>query len=382
MTADLYFDYNGSTPVHPEVRRVALELHEREFGNASAAHPEGRRARERIDRARAVVARALHAAPDEIFLTSGGTESNNWALQGSVPREGRRHVLVSAIEHKSVLATARALEAAGAMLTVVPVDRSGRVRLDAVEAALRADTALVSLMHANNETGVLQPVHEVGALCRARGVRFHVDAVCALGRERLDVDRLECDLLSLSSHKLYAPKGTGILYVRRGTELRPLVHGCGQQCGMRGGTENTPGIAAFARALELLEASAFPPPAALAALRDELWERIVARFPAARQNGAGPRLANTLNVCFPGHRAFEVQEALGALGISVSAGAAAATAAPSHVLLAMGLSEDDARASVRFSLGSGTTRESLAQLVAALESVLRAETVSSPGARR
>lgn len=367
---DLYFDYNGSTPVHPEVRRLAVELLDRDHGNASAAHPAGRAARERIDRARAVVARALNARTEEIFLTSGGTESNNWALAGSVPHGGRRHLVVSAIEHKSVLATARALEASGAELTVVPVERSGAVSLDAIARSLRPETALVSLMFANNETGVLQPVHEVGALCRARGVRFHVDAVCALGREPLDVERLQCDLLSLSSHKLYAPKGTGILYVRAGTELRPLIHGCGQQCGARGGTENTAGIAAFARALECLEEGRMPAPAALAELRDELWDRLRDRLPRARRNGAGRLLCNTLNVCLPGTRAFEVQSALGELGISVSAGAAAATAAPSHVLVAMGVSEDDARASLRFSLGAGTTRESLARLVDALATVL------------
>ena len=370
MLTDLYLDYNGSTPLHAEVQALCAELLREDYGNASAAHRAGLGARARIDRAKAAAARALNAREDEIFFTSGGTEANNWALQGSVPRAGRRQLVVTAIEHKSVLATARALEADGCTLEVLPVGSDGRVRVEAVRAALRPDTALVSVMFANNETGVLQPVAEIGALCRERGVRYHVDAVCAIGRAELDVDALGCDLLSLSSHKLYAPKGSGLLYVRTGTALRPLIHGCGQQCGLRGGTENTLAAAGFGRALELLLAGAFPKPAALAALRDELERRILARFPAARVNGTAPRLCNTTNVCFPDAKAFDLQRALSELGVSVAAGAAAATATPSHVLTAMGISADDARASLRFSLGAGTRPEDLQRVVDALARVI------------
>lgn len=372
MTAELYLDYNGSTPLHPEVRGLCAELLEHDFGNASAAHRAGASAKERIDHARDAAARALNARASEVFFTSGGTESNNWALAGSVPRSGRRHLVVTAIEHKSVLATAQELERAGCALDIVPVAADGRVRAADVRRVLRAETALVSVMMANNETGVLQPVEEIAAFCRSQGVRFHVDAVCAIGRVPLDVEALGCDLLSLSSHKLYAPKGSGLLYVRTGTELAPLIHGCGQQSGQRGGTENTLAAAGFGRALELLVAGALPRPEVLARLRDELEARLLARVPGARVNGSGPRLCNTLSLCFPGQRAFELQSALSALGISVAAGAAAATAAPSHVLTAMGLAADDARASLRFSLGAGTRSEDLPAVVEALAAVIEA----------
>ncbi len=327
----------------------------------------------------AVVAAAVGAQAEEIFVTSGGTEANNWALLGSVPERGPAHVVVSAIEHKSVLAAARHLEARGHRVDYVESDRDGRVRVDELARVLRDDTTLVSVMLANNETGVLQPIEPISALCRARGVRLHVDAVCALGRVPIDVRRLGCDLLTLGSHKLYAPKGCGILYVRRGLALAPLIHGCGQQAGLRGGTENALAVCAFARALELLRDGELPAPERLAALRDELWRRLESLTPAPRRNGAGPMLCNTLNVTFPGARAWELVAALAREGISVSAGASASGAQPSHVLLAMGLSSADAAASLRFSLGSGTSLESIERVS---ESLSRALRTSAPlGAR-
>ena len=373
---DLYFDANGSTPLHPRVLETCQSLLADLYGNPSASHAEGRRARHVIDAARATIARAIGASPEELWFTSGGTEANNWALLGTAAASPRKHLIVSAVEHKSVLQTARELERRGYELELLPVDASGSVRLRDLEHRLRPTTLLVSVMTANNETGVVQPVRELAALCRERGVLFHTDAVATLGKLPVDVRAFGCDLLSLASHKLYAPKGCGVLYARRGVPLAPLIHGCGQQCGMRGGTENALSVAGFARAVELLERGELVAPGSLAALRDELWLGLQERFPRAERNGSGSFLPNTLNVCFPGSDACELQAALAELGFSVAVGAAAGGGAPSHVLTAMGCDEARARASLRFSLGRSTSRESVRALLDALTQVL------PPSARR
>lgn len=367
VTPDLYFDFNGSTPVEPTVLAAALPYLTREFANPSASHAAGRRARAAIDAARATIAASIGAAADEIRFTSGGTESNNWALFGSVPRGQNAHFVVSALEHRSVLAAADELERLGHAVTRIAPDPSGAVRVRDVEMALRPATTLVSVMCANNETGVVQPVREIAIACRARSVRFHTDAVCTYGKLDVDVAELGCDLLSLASHKVYAPKGLGVLYVRRGVEIRPMVWGCGQQNGTRGGTEDPFTIVALARAAEIVRAERAATARQVEALRDELWTGIARRFPRATRNGAGTLLPNTLNVRFPGRSSAELQSALSARGIAVSAGAAGAGATPSHVLCAMGLSADVARESLRFSLGATTTRASVVALLAALE---------------
>lgn len=377
---DLYFDVNGSTPVHEKVLEAAWPFLADAYGNPSAAHPSGLRARAAIDAARETIAAALGARPQEIWFTSGGTESNNWAVSSSVPRSvigahgelvpaSRAHVVVSAIEHKSVLSAAAELERAGHEVTRIAPDASGAVRVRDVEAAIRPTTRLVSVMVANNETGIVQPAREIGALCRARGIRFHTDAVCAFGKLPVDVRELSCDLLSLAAHKVYAPKGVGVLYVRQGVELPPLIVGCGQQDGMRAGSENAFGVVAFARAVELLQRGALSPERPIESLREDLWRGLQQRFPGCRRNGQGASLPNTLNVCFPGRVGGELQRALGERGISISAGSATATSTPSHVLVAMGLSDADARASVRFSLGRATTPASIRALLAAMEEV-------------
>lgn len=370
MLPDLYFDANGSTPLHPRVLETCQGLLADLYGNPSAAHAEGRRARHAIDAARSTIARAIGAGADEIWFTSGGTEANNWALLGCAAASPRRHLLVSAIEHKSVLQTARELERRGYELELLPVDASGSVRRHDLERLLRPETLLVSVMAANNETGVVQPVRELADLCRERGVLFHTDAVAMLGKLPVDVRALGCDLLSLASHKLYAPKGCGVLYVRKGVAIAPLIHGCGQQNGLRGGTENVLAVVGFARAIELHERGELGAPQAFAALRDELWAALRARFGQALRNGEGAFLPNTLNVCFPGADAAEAQAALAELGISVAVGAAAGGCSPSHVLTAMGCDAAHARASLRFSLGRSTTRASLDALVEALAQVL------------
>jgi cysteine desulfurase len=370
MLPDLYFDANGSTPLHPRVLETCQGLLADLYGNPSAAHAEGRRARHAIDGARATIARAIGASADEVWFTSGGTEANNWALLGCAGASPRRHLVVSAIEHKSVLQTARELERRGYALELLPVDSSGAVRLRDLEHLLRPDTLLVSVMASNNETGVVQPVRELAELCRERGVLFHTDAVSTFGKLPVDVRAIRCDLLSLASHKLYAPKGCGVLYVRKGVPIVPLIHGCGQQDGLRGGTENVLAVVGFARAVELYERGELVAPQLLSTLRDELWLALRGRFPQAQRNGAGSFLPNTLNVCFPGADAAEAQAALAELGISVAVGAAAGGGSPSHVLAAMGHDVAHARASLRFSLGRSTSRESLRALVEALTQVL------------
>jgi len=366
-----YLDFNGSTPVDPQVRAAYLGALDGALGNASAAHADGLAARSAIDAARRSIARGIGADEGEIWFTSGGTESNNWAvLESAAASPAPAHLLVSSIEHKSVLQSARRAQERGAEVTFLDPRSDGRVDLADLEGALRPNTCLVALMLANNETGILQPVAEAAALCRSRGVRLLSDAVAAVGKIPVDAHALGCDFLSLSAHKLYAPKGVGVLYIRAGTSLPPLILGCGQQCGMRGGTENTAGAVALGVAFERLAVGAFD--SASTARRCEwLWRAIRDLCPAARLNGAGPRLPNTLSVAFPGYDAAALQSALADRGVSVSAGAAASNGALSHVLTAMRVPEEFARGTLRFSLGAGLDQAALEFAVRALSDCLR-----------
>jgi cysteine desulfurase len=368
--ADIYLDYAGSTPVHARVVDAMGAWFQHGYGNPSAAHGSGRAARAAIDSATETAARVLGCEADELAWTSGGTESNNWALFGALPRRGPGHVVVSAVEHKSVLASAAELELRGFDVSVVPVGSDGALEITQLERTLRPDTRLVSVMFANNETGVLQPVHAIGELCRRRGVIWHCDAVAALGKVALNVRELGCDLLSLSAHKLYAPKGTGLLFARRGLALAPLIHGCGQQCGRRGGTENTPGVVGFGRALEMLEAGEFRV-LGESRWRDQLWERLRELVPDAELNGAGARLPNTLSVAFAGASAPDLQAELARRGVHCSAGSAGSGGAASHVLLAMGLGEARARSTLRFTTGLFTSEAQITAAARAVASCLR-----------
>lgn len=388
MDPTLYFDVNGSSPLSEEVRATFVRSAREDWGNPSAGHPAGLRARTAIDRARAVLATALGAHEDEVLFTSGATESNNWVLAAldELAGSNRRHVVVSSIEHKSVLSSASALERRGFEVTRLEVDEGGAVDPDRLEAVLRPGTALVAVMLANNETGVLQPARDVAALCRDRGALYLCDAVAAYGRVPVDVARLGCDFLSLSSHKLYAPKGTGVLVARHGALERagfshaegllpPWMHGCGQQRGLRGGTENTAGIVALARAVELLAADPAGP-ARLAGLRDRLWRGLLELCPTALRNGRAPFLPNTLSVALPGRSGAELQRALGARGVSVGVGAAGALGAPSHVLQGMGLDADRARSTLRFSLGVQHDAAAIDRLLELLAELLLPQTSS------
>jgi cysteine desulfurase len=368
MKLEHYMDVNGSTPVHPEVAAAVQEVMLTLPGNPSAGHPEGLRAREAIEQARVSIALGVGARPEEIFFTSGGTESNNWALSSAWKREEGEHAVVSAIEHKSVLEPLRA--ASRIELTELAPAADGALRVAQVEGALRANTRLVSVMLANNETGVLQPVAEIAVLCRSRGIAFHTDAVTALGKVPIDVRQLGCDSLSLSAHKMYAPKGVGVLYVRTGSAIGPWMLGCGQQGGLRSGTENTSGVVGFGHAMELMRAGHLGDARSLAALRDELWERLSELHSACLRNGSGPCLPGTLNVAFPGHSAHALQTALAQAGYSVGTGASGSSGRPSHVLSAMGLDAERARSSLRFSLGHFATSTAIEGLVETLRGIL------------
>ncbi len=354
----VYLDHNATTPVDERVLDAMLPFLRGEFGNPSSLHWFGQRARAAVEEARERVASLLGAAPAEIVFTASGSESDNMALRGvaAKAKAPRRKLVVSAIEHHAVLNCAKALRDEGWPVAVAGVSESGRVALDDLAAGLDETVALVSLMLANNETGVVQPVSEVARLGHARGTLVHCDAVQAAGQLALDVRALDVDLLTLSAHKLYGPKGVGCLYVRRGTPMAPLVRGGGQERNRRAGTEHVAGIVGFGAAAALARASLEAEGERVAALRDRLEARLLGAGHALR-NGDEPRLANTTNLSFEGCEAEGLLMALDLEGIAVSTGAACAAGAvePSHVLRAMGLPPERVQSSLRFSLGRSTT---------------------------
>ncbi|HEX6750054.1 MAG TPA: cysteine desulfurase family protein [Longimicrobium sp.] len=354
----IYLDYAASAPLRPEAREAMLSFLDGRWGNPSSIHRFGREARAALEDARARLARVIGASPAEIVFTRAGTEADDLAILGRARMVPGAPVAVSAIEHKAVLASAHAAEAEGAPLVLLPVDGDGVVRMDAVDAALERKLAVVSVMWANNETGALQPVAEIAARCRAAGAVFHSDAVQALGKVPVRVDEVPADLVAFSAHKLGGPKGIGALFVRRGTQLRPLLFGGGQERGLRPGTEDVAGAAGFAAAAEAAEAVREAEMARIAALRDRLEEGLRARVPGLAVNAAGaPRLPTVSNVSVPGADPEALLVSLDLQGIAVSSGSACASGAvePSHVLTAMEIPAALAGPSVRFSLGWGTT---------------------------
>jgi cysteine desulfurase len=366
-----YFDHNATTPVAPEVLEAMTACLGQVYGNASSIHHFGQAAKERMEAARRQLAALMGCQPADIVFTSGGTEADNMAVLGVVrARAGARHVVTSAIEHPAVLSPCQQLEREGAQVTRLRVGPDGAVDPADVRRALRPDTALVSIMHANNELGTVQPIAEIAAIARAAGVPLHVDGVQALGKIPVNVTALGVDLYSVSGHKLYAPKGVGALYVRKGTTLAPIAFGGHHERDRRPGTENVPGIAAFGVAAELAGRTLAAESARLGALRDRLEEAILRRIAGATVNGSRcNRTPNTSNVCFDAIDGEALVIALDLRGFAVSTGAACSSGAlaPSHVLTAIGLSPDRARASMRFSLGRGTTAEQVDGLVDALE---------------
>lgn len=364
MQARYYFDHNATTPLSDEVLGVVSSALRDEYGNASSIHHFGQLAKQRLEAARRQVASLLAAAPKEIVLLSGGTEADNLALFG-VLRPGS-HLITSAIEHPAVLGPARKLESIGARVTYLKPSPDGLISPDDVKRALRADTRLISVMHANNETGVVQPIEEIARVCREAGVLFHSDGVQAAGKVSTDVARLGVDLYSVSAHKIHGPKGIGALYVRHGVRIDPQIYGGRHERERRAGTENVPAAAGFGCAAQNCLAAERT---RLAQLRDRLEDGILNTVDDIAINGARePRLPNTSSIRFPGIQGEAMVIALDMRGFAVSSGSACSSGAvePSHVLLAMGLSPDEARSSVRFSLGSGNTIEQVDALIGAV----------------
>lgn len=367
----IYLDYNATTPVHPEVRRAINQCLDQEYGNPSSTHAKGKVAKTIVAGARAAVANLIGAKSDEIVFTGSATESNNLALLGACESAmpSRRRLIVSAVEHPAVMEPAGALARRGWDLRIAPVQRDGRVDVHALEALLiGAPTALVSVMHANNELGTLQPVEHIGQLAKRHGALFHVDAAQAIGKVPVHVDAMQADLLTLAGHKMYAPKGIGALYVRTGTPLAPLQFGASQERGIRPGTENVPYIAGLGAAADLIDRSAHVR-ARMATLRDMLQAFLVREIDGLTVNGSREhRLPNTLHVSLPVGDARDLIEAL-ANEVAMSPGAAChagGAAAPSGALLAIGATVQQARGALRISLGYDTTAadiESAAQAI-------------------
>jgi len=357
----VYLDYNATTPVEPEVLDAMLPYFSAEFGNASSIHTFGQRARAAVETAREQVAALLGARPQEIFFTSGGTESDNHAIFGIVSpsKAPRPHVITSFVEHEAVLNACQALEKQSVDVTYLPVDQDGLIDLEHLLGAIRPETVLITIMHANNELGTVQPIEQIGAIAKEADVYFHTDAVQSAGKIPIEVNQFQLDLLSLSGHKLYAPKGVGALYVRSGTRLKQLLYGGHHQRGFRPGTENVASIVGFGKAAEIARNSLENDARRLSGLRDQLEHGLLHRVPHSRINGGrAPRTPNTANLVFPGVEGEALLIALDLKGLACSTGAACSSGAvePSHVLTAIGLPAEDARASLRFSLGRHTTQ--------------------------
>lgn len=373
----IYLDHAATTPVDARVLEAMLPYLGERFGNPSSVYRLGREARQALDEARQTAADILHTSPQEIVFTSSGTEADNLALQGVAwagRREGRgRHIITSAIEHHAVLHTCQHLEEEGFEVTYLPVDPTGLVRIEDLEQAMRPDTLLVSIMYANNEIGTIEPLAELSAVAHAGGAFFHTDAVQAAAALSLDVQALGVDLLSLSAHKFYGPRGVGLLYVRRGVPLQPLLHGGGQERGRRAGTENVAGIVGLAAALRLAQENRLAYAAHCRPLREQLIEGLLAAVPGTHLTGhRTERLPNHASFCFESISAESLLVKLDQLGIYASSGSACTAGAlePSHVLTAIGLPAELARGALRLTLGKDTTAEEVERALEVLPRVV------------
>jgi cysteine desulfurase len=360
----IYLDHNATTPITPEVLAAMLPYLTEEYGNASSVHAFGQNAREAVEQARSSVAALVGARAADIMFTSGGTESNNHAILGAAAAApGKtKHVITSAIEHVAVLDTCKALAKGGVDLSVLPVDRDGLVNPEDVRRVIRPETVLITLMLANNETGTIEPIEEIGKIAAEKGIVFHTDAVQAAGKIPIEVEKLGVDLLSISAHKFCGPKGVGALYIRKGTQLEPLMHGGHSERDRRPGTEDVAAIAGMGKAAELARTGLREESERIRGLRDRLERDLLAQVPQSWVNSArAPRVPNTSNLTFPFIEGESMVIALDLKGIACSTGAACSSGAvePSHVLIALGLAPEDARATLRLSLGHQTTAEEI-----------------------
>jgi cysteine desulfurase len=379
----VYFDHNATTRVAPEVVAAMLPFLTENWGNPSSAYTFGHQVAAHVEEARAKIAALINADPREIVFTSCGTESSNSAVHSAlVAQPKRRHVLTTAVEHSANIKFGAFLQQQGHEVTFLPVEPDGSLDLHLLEQAIRPDTAIVSVMWANNETGVLFPIEEIAAICRSKGVLFHTDAVQLAGKMKLDVKESGMDFASLSGHKLNAPKGIGVLYVKRRTKYHPYIIGGGQELGRRGGTENVPYIVAFGRAAELASARLENETTYVRALRDKLENGILDGIEGTSRNGAKePRLPNTTNIAFEGVEAEGILLLLDQAGICVSSGSACTSGSldPSHVLIAMGCSAARARGSIRFSLGPDNTEAEVDYVLQKLPPIISKLRANAPG---
>lgn len=373
MTAPIYLDYNATTPVNPRVLHAMMPYLTGRYGNASSAHAYGYDAHEGLERARGQVARLIGASPAEVIFTGGGSETNNLAIKGTAfaAIDRRPHVVTTVTEHPAVLNTLAYLRGRfGVEYSLLPVDSSGRVSPEAVEAAITRRTVLVTIMHANNEVGTVQPIETIGRITRTAGVTLHVDAAQSAGKLPIDVDSMGIDLLTIAGHKVYAPKGVGALYRRRGVHLDPLVHGSGQESGLRAGTENVAGAVALGTACEIAGADLPEEAHRLGLLRDLLHTSLLAVRPEPVLNGHPVyRLPNTLNLSFPHVTGQDLLAGTPEVAASTGSACHAALPTPSPVLTAMGLPPERALGALRLSLGRNTTEEEVER---AAQAILRA----------
>lgn len=377
-----YFDNNATTRIAPAVVEAMMPALTEHWGNASSAYEFGTRVANLVEESRAKVAALINAEPKEVIFTSCGTESNNTAINSALRLSPqKRHVITTAVEHSANIKFGRHLIQQGYEVTFLPVESDGSLDIHLLERSIRPDTAIVSIMYANNETGVIFPIEEIAAICRYKEVPFHTDAVQTPGKIKLDAKALDVDFMSLSGHKLHAPKGIGMLYVRSGAKLQPYVIGGGQERGRRGGTENVPHIMAFGRAAELAMGAIADENIRVRALRDRLEESILKTIPGAARNGArDERLCNTSNISFAGVEAEAILKKLDQVGVCASSGSACTTGSldPSHVLIAMGMSPARALGSVRFSLGTDNTDAEVDHALAHLPRIIAELQAESP----
>ena len=379
-------DHTATTPTSPEVLKAMMPYFGEVFGNPSSVYSFSRKSRAAIEKARSQVASALNADPSEIYFTGSGTEADNWALKGTLERaksKGKNHLITTSIEHHAILHSAEFLEAyEGVDVTYLPVDSEGRVSVDDVRNAITDKTALVSIMFANNEVGTIEPVAEIGALCRERKIPFHTDAVQAAAHLDIDVKAMNIDMLSMSAHKMYGPKGVGALYLRKGVYPENFIHGGAQEHKHRASTENIAGIVGFGEAMEILKGRLQEDKAINSARRDRLIAGILERIPHAKLNGAQgeERLPNNVNFSFIGVEGETLLLDLDAKGISASTGSACSSESldPSHVLLALGLKHEMAHGSLRFTIGRLTTDEHIDYLLEVLPEIVARRRAMSP----
>lgn len=362
MSNKIYFDNAATTPVRPEVLEAILPYFSEFYGNASSVYSLARDSHKAMDNAREQVAKALGASPAEIFFTAGGSESDNWALKGvaEAMAEKGNHIITTAIEHHAVLHTCQYLETKGFEVTYLPVDENGLIRLDELKAAIRPETILISVMFANNEIGTIEPIAEIGEIAKEHGVLFHTDAVQAVGHVPIDVNAMHIDLLSLSGHKLGAPKGVGALYIRKGTRIKPFIHGGAQERNRRAGTENLAGIVGLGKAIEMAMEEMPEQITYLSGLRDRLIQGVLESIPHAKLNGhPTKRLPGNVNISFEFIEGESILLMLDMYGVFASSGSACTSGSldPSHVLLAIGLPHEKAHGSLRMTLGHQNTAE-------------------------